>query len=382
MKLEEAKEILPKKLFEELEAKLKQYKLSGSKLEKAVENVVKAYEDSLVSPAESVGVIAAQSIGEPGTQMTLNTKHFAGVSEMNVTLGLPRIIEIFGARKESSTPSMKIYLNPPHNKSEKFVRELSAKMIEVLLDDVSEEIDINLLEFQIEIKLDLDNMHNLSVSVDDIIAAIKNKVRKSVEVKEEGDRIIVKLKNESEISELFKLKSNLIHLFISGVPGIKQVLPVKKSDEYVIMTAGSNLKQILKFEGVDKTRTVTNDIYEISKVLGIEAARSAIIEEVMNVFNEQGLKIDVRHLMLVADVMTTDGIVKGIGRYGISGEKSSVLARASFEVALKHLFSAATRNEKDELRGVVENVMINQPIPVGTGYFKLKVKEEKKDEHN
>ncbi len=382
MKLEEAKEILPKKLFEELEAKLKQYKLSGAKLEKAVENVVKAYEDSLISPAESVGVIAAQSIGEPGTQMTLNTKHFAGVSEMNVTLGLPRIIEIFGARKESSTPSMKIYLKSPHNKSEKFVRELSAKMIEVLLDDVSEEIDINLLEFQIEIKLDIDNMHNLSVSVEDIMNAIKSKVRKSVEVKEDGDRIIVKLKNESEISELFKLKSNLMHLFISGVPGIKQVLPVKKSDEYVIMTAGSNLKQILKFEGVDKTRTITNDIYEISKVLGIEAARSAIIEEVMNVFNEQGLKIDVRHLMLVADVMTTDGIVKGIGRYGISGEKSSVLARASFEVALKHLFSAATRNEKDNLRGVVENVMINQPIPVGTGYFKLKVKEEKKDEHN
>ena len=103
MKIEQAEKILSPKLFTTLKNKLKEYKLSGKKAETAIENVVAAYNKALISPAESIGIIAAQSIGEPGTQMTLNKKHFAGVSEMNVTVGLPRIIEIFGARKASKS---------------------------------------------------------------------------------------------------------------------------------------------------------------------------------------------------------------------------------------------------------------------------------------
>jgi len=378
MKLEEAQNILPLNLFTQLKDKLKEYKLTGKKEEEAINQVMNAYNRALICPAESIGIIAAQSIGEPGTQMTLNTKHFAGVSEMNVTQGgLPRIIELFGARKESSTPSMKIYLKAPHNKSETFVRQLSANLLEVLLNDVSKEINVDLLNLQIEIKLDLDEMHNLNISAKTISEAITNGLKK-VELSEEGDILLVKYKGETKIQDLFKLKVQLSELFIAGIPGIKQVLPVRKSEEFIIITSGSNLDEILKIKGVDNEKTITNDIYEISKVLGVEAARTAIIEEVLAVFNEQGLAIDVRHLMLVADVMVSDGTVKGIGRYGISGEKPSVLARASFEVALKHLFAAAVHKESDELKGVVENVMINQPIPVGTGFFKLKLKEDKK----
>lgn len=378
MKLEEAKKELSPKLYEELKNKLKEYKVKGKKSEKAIQEVVKSYKKALACPAESIGIIAAQSIGEPGTQMTLNTKHFAGVSEMNVTVGLPRIIEIFGARKSSKTPSMRIFLKSPHNNSEKTVRQLSANMLEILLKDISKEINVDLLNMQLEVVLDIEEMHNLNVSIKHVIKAINESRLKKIEVKEEADKIIIKTKKESRIQNLFKLKLKASELFISGVKGIKQVLPVKKSEEYVITTAGSNLKEVLKIKEVDKERTITNDIWEISKVLGIEAARNAIVEEVMGVFNEQGLAIDVRHLMLVADVMTSDGIVKGIGRYGVSGEKPSVLARASFEVALKHLFTASVHKEVDHLKGVVENIMINQPIPVGTGFYKLKLRE---DEH-
>jgi DNA-directed RNA polymerase subunit A" len=196
-------------------------------------------------------------------------------------------------------------------------------------------------------------------------------------VKDEGNKIYLNSKVQ-EVDSLFKLKVQASEIFISGVKGIRQVLPQKKSTEYVLITAGSNLKQVLSMPEVDSQRTITNDIFEINKVLGIEAARTSIIEETMNVFNEQGLAIDIRHIMLMADVMTHDGMVKGIGRYGVSGQKSSVLARASFEVALKHLFSASVHGEVDELKGVVENVMINQTIPVGTGAYKLKLKEVKK----
>lgn len=376
MKLEEAKKILSDEVYKELSKKLKEYKLSSKKEDQAIEEVVNAYKKALICPAESIGIIAAQSIGEPGTQMTLNTKHFAGVSEMNVTVGLPRIIEIFGARKESSTPSMKIFLKSPHNTSEKTVRQISANILEILLRDISKEINVDLLNMQVEVKLDISEIHNLNVSIKQVIKAINESKIKKIEVKEESDTLIVKIKGECKIQDLFKLKVQLSELFISGVPGITQVLPVRKSEEFVITTAGSNLKRILKIKEVDKERTITNDVWEISKVLGIEAARTAVIEEVIGVFNEQGLAIDVRHLMLVSDVMTSEGIVKGIGRYGVSGEKSSVLARASFEVALKHLFTAAAHKEEDKMKGVVENIMINQPIPVGTGFFKLKLKEE------
>lgn len=381
MKLEEAKELLPNKLYDELVNTMRRYKLKGKKKKEAIKNVVKAYKRAKISPAESIGIIAAQSIGEPGTQMTLNTKHFAGVSEMNVTVGLPRIIEIFGARKSSKTPSMTIYLKPKYAKSEKKVRKFSANLLEILLQDVSEEINVDLVNLQVEVKLDISEMQNLNVSINMIIDAINSsrRLRKIDKVEEKDDKIIVKLKKGTKIEKLFKLKVRLSDLFVGGVKGITQVLPTKKKGEYVITTAGSNIKQVLKMEEVDKERTITNDIWEISNVLGIEAARNAIIEEALKVFNDQGLSIDIRHLMLVSDVMCSDGEVKGIGRYGVSGEKPSILARASFEVAIRHLFNAAAHKEVDELKGVVENIMINQPIPVGTGYYKLKLKENKKD---
>ncbi|MFA5332985.1 MAG: DNA-directed RNA polymerase subunit A'' [Candidatus Nanoarchaeia archaeon] len=377
MKMDDAEKILPKSMIEELKSKIEEYKITNSKkIETIIDEVLKSYDKALICPAESIGIISAQSIGEPGTQMTLNTKHFAGVSEMNETKGLPRIIEIFGARKQSSTPGMKIYLKKPFNNDEKFVRQFSANIIETLLRDISKEINVDLINFRVEVVLDLDEMRNMSISMDTILSQIgASKIK--AEIKDEGNKIYLNSKVQ-EVDSLFKLKVQASEIFISGIKDIKQVLPQKKINEFIITTAGSNLKQILNLPNVDTQRTITNDVFELNKVLGVEAARTAIVEEVMNVFNEQGLSIDIRHLMLMADVMTHDGIVKGIGRYGVSGQKSSVLARASFEVALKHLFSAAVHSEVDELTGVVENVMINQPIPVGTGAYKLKLKEVKK----
>jgi DNA-directed RNA polymerase subunit A" len=375
--MDDAQKILPQSMIDELKRMIEEYKITNSKkIEIIIDEVAKAYNNALICPAESIGVISAQSIGEPGTQMTLNTKHFAGVSEMNETKGLPRIIEIFGARKQSSTPGMKIYLKKPYNNDEKFVRQFSANIIELLLKNVSQEINVDLINFRIEVLLDLDEMRNMSIPMERILEQIGlSKIK--AEVKDEGNKIYLNSKTQ-DVDSLFKLKVQVADIFISGIKDIKQVLPQKKINEYIITTAGSNLKQILSIPEVDTQRTITNDVFEINKVLGVEAARTAIVQEVMNVFNEQGLSIDIRHLMLMADVMTHDGIVKGIGRYGVSGQKSSVLARASFEVALKHLFAAAVHSEVDELKGVVENVMINQPIPVGTGAYKLKLKEVKK----
>ena len=127
------------------------------------------------------------------------------------------------------------------------------------------------------------------------------------------------------------------------------------------------MKDILELPEVDASRTFSNDINEIYHVLGIEAARQAIINEVYKVIESQGLNINIRHIMLVADTMCATGIIKGITRYGVVSEKASVLARASFETPIKHLINAALEGEVDNLTSVVENVMINQPVPLGTG---------------
>jgi DNA-directed RNA polymerase subunit A" len=158
---------------------------------------------------------------------------------------------------------------------------------------------------------------------------------------------------------------------VKGVEGITRALLKKKDDQWVIFTEGSNLREVLKIDGLDHTRAYTNSIQEIHEVLGVEAARNSIIEEASRTLDEQGLSVDIRHIMLVADLMTADGDVKAIGRHGISGRKSSVLARAAFEITAAHLLTAAMTGEEDHLDGVAENIIVGQPVTLGTGAVNL-----------
>ena len=340
--------------------------ITQQKLRQVLDSAVNIYEDSKVSPGECIGLIAAQSIGEPSTQMVLNTFHFAGVSEMNVTMGLPRIIEVLDATKSISTPMMEIYLKKPYSEGED-IKRIAMLIREVRLKDVATEFSINIADFTITISLDEEKLKTLGLTVSQA-GKIVGKFSKSVDVKSEGSSIIMKLSQKGEsLNTLYRLKEKIKQVNVSGIKGIRQVLPVKRGEEFIILTAGSNLKLILEQEYVNAERTTTNDITEIANVLGIEAAREAIINEVVKVIESQGLKVDIRHIMLVADTMCVSGHVKGITRYGVVSEKSSVLARASFETPIKHLIRAAVVGEEDKLTSVIENVMLNQAVPIGTG---------------
>ncbi|MCK5159156.1 MAG: DNA-directed RNA polymerase subunit A'', partial [Candidatus Heimdallarchaeota archaeon] len=136
-------------------------------------------------------------------------------------------------------------------------------------------------------------------------------------------------------------------------------------------TEGTDFVKTLRIPGVDQKRIYTNHTYEIAETLGIEAARNSIIKESMAVLKAQGLDVDIRHITLVADLMTNTGDVRQIGRHGISGEKISVLARASFEITVKHLLEACLQGEADNLRGITENVIVGQMVPLGTGAIDL-----------
>jgi len=343
------------------------------KIKKILEKAYEEYTISLVEPGESVGIVSAESIGEPGTQMTLNTFHFAGVAEMNITLGLPRIIEILDGRKIPATPMMEVFLKKPYNQG-KDIRKIAMSIKETKLNEIVSEVLINVVDSSIEVKIDDDFAKSFGISYSTISKSISKEI-KGFKVKQKENSFILKSRNkEKSLNEVYKAKEKVKKVYIKGIKGILQVLPVKRKDEFVIITAGSNLSEILKLEFVDITRTTTNNIHEIAKVLGIEAARAAIIEEVFKVIESQGLNVDVRHIMLVADTMCTNGVIKGITRYGIVSEKASVLARASFETPIKHIINASLTGEKDNLTSVVENVMLNQAVPVGTGLPGLRVK--------
>jgi len=164
---------------------------------------------------------------------------------------------------------------------------------------------------------------------------------------------------------------NVTETRIKGIEEINRVLTTIEDGEWLIRTDGSNLEGVLRIDGIDPSRTTTNNIHEIAEIFGIEAARNALVKEAHAVLTEQGLDVDIRHVMLVADIMTKTGEVQQIGRHGISGEKSSVLARAAFELTIQHLVDAAIKGEIDPLKGVIENIIVGQSMPLGTGSVEL-----------
>jgi DNA-directed RNA polymerase subunit A' len=325
-------------------------------------DVSKLHKGENISPGEAIGIVTAQSFGEPSTQMALSVFHFAGVSEMQVTTGLPRLIEIFDARRTPSTPEMQIYLDKDHN-NEKDARIIAEKIQEVKLRDIVKEIKINFADKKIEAVIDNEAVKRVHSSTDTITARLNEKGHKC---KTSGNSIVFSEK-EADFKQIYKLKEKVKDIIISGIKGVEQILVVKREKDYVILTAGTNLKDIMEFKGIDKTRTISNDLHEVCDILGIEAAREVIIKEIEKVINSQGLEINNRHLNLIADAMTVTGSVKGITRMGIISQKSSILARASFETPIKHFINATLNESKDELSSVIENIILNQPVPVGTG---------------
>ncbi|MDP3066072.1 MAG: DNA-directed RNA polymerase subunit A'', partial [Methanobacteriaceae archaeon] len=274
---------------------------------------------------------------------------------------------IVDARKKISTPTMAIYFEENYAVDEEFVRTIANRIGKITLNDILMDFNVNYASMSLTAEIDEERVTEKRLEYDEIIKKIEKPFKK-VEINKNLLSFEPKISEAKHaIRELRLLADKVRDLQISGIKNIGKVVIRKEGQEWVIHTEGSNLGAVLKMEGVDKTRTTTNDIHEVEKVLGVEAARNAIIHEAQTTMEEQGLTVDVRHIMLVADMMTADGKVKSIGRHGISGEKASVLARASFEETGKHLLRASIRGEVDHLSGIIENIIIGQPIPLGTG---------------
>jgi DNA-directed RNA polymerase II subunit RPB1 len=384
-----------------------------------------------------VGVLAAQSIGEPATQMTLNTFHFAGVSSKNVTLGVPRLKEILNLAKNIKTPSMAVYLNTPLARQEQAKKLRSmveytnlrsvTSVTEIYYDpnitetNIPEDVDMvesyymipdesvdptaNQSRWLLRITLDRQKLLDKEIKIDDVAQRIKEEYPTDLAVifsDNNADEQVIRIRTlqtgdkdeegEGGMEEDVMLKRLEAHLLdtltLRGVPGIERAFLTKgtrltegpdgallaiKDDprctQWYLDTSGTALRDVLAVDGVDATRTYTNDLYQIVEVFGIEAARAALAKELTNVLAFDGSYVNHRHIALLVDVMTYRGSISAVTRHGINRADTGALMRCSFEETVEILLEAAATGELDDCRGISENVMLGQMAPMGTGNF-------------
>jgi DNA-directed RNA polymerase subunit A" len=361
-------------------------KLTAAQAGKVIARAETELAKSRIDPFEAAGIVTAQSLGEPGTQMTMRTFHYAGVATVNVTQGLPRIIEIVDARKVPNTPTMKIYLTDGIKATAEDAQKLAASL-EVTTTVNIATIETDVAQRRLVLHLNKANMAQKKMTGAEIREKLTRATRLHVIANKEKNPTVLTLipnvhsvedldtlaENPPSYTMLLQLEEKIRDLRLKGIPGIERanVQFNDKTGEHYLATIGSNLARVNEIEAIDRNRTYTNNIIEIYDQLGIEAARQAIVDELKATLDGARLEVDDRHLLVVADVMTSEGEVRAIGRHGVSGTKHSILARAAFEVTVNHLLKAGIIGERDHLTGVAENIIVGQPIALGTGSVEL-----------
>ena len=358
---------IPEDLIKKINDKIKDEDLEEEQLEYFLNKIYVNFYNAMEEPGEPCGTIAAQSIGEPGTQMTLRTFHYAGVEEFSVTQGLPRLIEIVDARRFPSTPMMEIHLEEEYRKTENEAIKVHNRIEQIRIEQITHDVDLDFVNWNIVINLIPEICERKGIDIDEIPEILKRYKKKGT-IKREGNSIIIDPGIE-DLQSLQKLREKILKKVVKGVRGVKRGLltPINNNEEWVIKTEGTNMPGVVQIDGVDSSKTISNHIHEIEKLFGIEAARSMIIYEAQKVLEQQGLDVDLRHLLILSDLMCHSGTIQSIGRHGISGSKSSVFARAAFEVTVNQLLDAGLYGEEERLLGIPENVIIGQVAKIGTG---------------
>lgn len=373
IKCEDFMRELPNNVLERIKRYSEKKKFNSAKQKKLIELVTKKYNQGLVVPGDAIGLIAAQSIGEPGTQLTLRTKHYAGSLEVSVGQGIQRVIEIVDGRLSSKFPSMKIYLKKDAFSSERKLNKFAKNLIDIKVLSIGNFIE----DFEnktVSFVLDHDKLNEYDLDKEESMTLVYDKIADTYISKRftpNKNGINFAFDQNTPLYNIRKaiLKWSKIPLF--GVKNIELTVVSEVNGEKVIITKGSNLSDVLKIPEVDANRCFTNDIIEINKVFGIEAARQAIVNELLSTFENNGIDINKRHIAILADLMSFNGKVKGVVRTGITGEKASPFARAAFEETVKHMLTAAFEGEKENFKGIIENLIVGESIMAGTGRVRL-----------
>lgn len=407
---------------------LEEYHLNREAFDWVIGEVEQIFNKAVADPAEMVGTLAAQSIGEPATQMTLNTFHYAGVASKSVTGGVPRLKEIINVAVNIRTPALEVRLHPEYSRTEEDAHQIMRQLTYTCLRDVTASVEIfydpKLDSTDIEedrdfvdaffaipdedIRLELHSPWLLRLELDrakvleggyemaEIVNAIANTVGKDVFVIHSEDnaaKLIIRIrvvaeKEDEEIlgdEDMFlkRIEGTLLdQVELGGIKGIQRVFITEgktvliseageydQGKEWYLETDGINLKAVLAVDGVDATKTYSNSCFEIFETLGIEAGRNALFKELNGVIEMGGSYVNYRHMALLCDLMCNKGQLMSITRHGINRTDAGALSRSSFEETVEILLEAAAVGDIDDCRGVAENVLLGQMAPMGTGAF-------------
>ncbi|GFS36008.1 RNA polymerase II large subunit [Actinidia rufa] len=418
---------------------LKEYRLTREAFEWVIGEIESRFLQSLVAPGEMIGCVAAQSIGEPATQMTLNTFHYAGVSAKNVTLGVPRLREIINVAKKIKTPSLSVYLKPEVSSTKERAKNVQCALEYTTLRSVTQATEVwydpdpmsTLIEEDVDfvksyyempdeeidpekispwllrIELNREMMVDKKLSMADIAEKINLEFDDDLTCifnDDNAEKLILRirimndeapkgeLQDESAEDDVFlkKIESNMLtEMALRGIPDINKVFiksgklskfdsdeGFKPETEWMLDTEGVNLLAVMCHEDVDSRRTTSNHLIEVIEVLGIEAVRRSLLDELRVVISFDGSYVNYRHLAILCDTMTYRGHLMAITRHGINRNDTGPMMRCSFEETVDILLDAAVFAETDYLRGVTENIMLGQLAPIGTGDCALLLNEQ------
>lgn len=357
-------------------------------------------------PGTPCGAIAAQSVGEPSTQMTLRTFHFAGVASMSITQGVPRLVEVINANRNIATPvvtapivvkedhiqSSVLGIDPllatmsPSQQQALTSRAVTGLMERVTLKEVATEMVevVSSNRFYIQVYLNMPLIRKLMLPINAVavrqrilqaaakpMSALRHLREDCVEVVSLDSLLVYPYESDPRTAHfnVQYLLTVLPDIVVGGIAGVNRVMVANGGAE--LLAEGAELRAVMTLPHVDGTRTKCNHVAVVEKTLGIEAARQVIVNEISGILKAYSLSIDVRHVYLLADVMTSRGVVLGITRYGIQKMNNNVLTMASFERTTEHLYNAAVMQRADTKLSVSESIIIGKPVPLGTSAFSV-----------
>ncbi|KAI5171360.1 DNA-directed RNA polymerase II subunit RPB1 [Nematocida sp. LUAm3] len=388
-----------------------EFSLNTQAFEWTLQTIKTAFLRSIVSPGEMVGTLAAQSIGEPATQMTLNTFHLAGVAS-TVTRGVPRLKEIINISKSIKTPSLTIFLKEEFRGSPEGAKRAQQEIERCYLSDLLDRSDLlydplvkgieedsefieayGILDpsvysppspWALRLLLNRKSLVDRGISISEVSSIIERETGYiCMHSDDNSSSQVIRCHLPDTESKLKKVVSNVLSIRLKGLPKIKKIFistraipELRKETEYVLQTEGGGLEEVLSHSMVDSSRSTSNDPLEVYRVLGIEAARVSVLNEIRGVIESDGSYVNFRHLSILADIMTNRGFLTGITRHGTNRGESGALMRCSFEETVEILLEAAANAEIDSCRGVVESIMLGKVAEIGTGITELLIDTE------
>ena len=382
-------------------------------LKELKQQLISIYNRSIITPGESVGIIAAQSIGEKNTQSTLNTFHKAGQSEKAVTVGVPRFQELLNATKSQKTLTSKIFFKQRFNSMNETRNVISNKISQVILNDLIDTYNISSsspkfkfskiydilyskkykkFDYNISIKLNKSKMYKYRLYIPDIVKVIKNNYTDvhcvhscesegmiiiyvdCTQIHYDPENIPFKYVNEENYKMVyiedvvFPIIKNLTICGVSGISNVYYMID-DKTDEIYIETEGSNFVKLMSLDIIDNTRIISNNPWDIREVLGIEATREYLINE----FTEIMDGINVAHVMLLVDKMTFTGTISSISRYTLRNDECGPLAKASFEETLENILKSSINCDVETTEGLSASIICGKRANLGTGFINLRI---------